>query len=631
MARLLLVDDDVSVLRFVQAATKDIADLRVARSGQDALRLLRTDRPDLLLLDLQLGDANGLELLMKMRTDSALANIPVIFLSGEAGADPRVQALDLDALDWLPKPLDERRLRARIQAALDRIAKSPQPVPPNHDEPLDGACVLIVDDDPIMLDALEHALAPQNFRLVRATDSREALKLASEQAPEVVLLDIGLPGLNGFELAYRLMAMPKLADCPLLFVTQYGELETELQALQMGAFDFVSKPFVPAVLRARVSNALRLRRRSTRALEHAEAHWRRIGGTQLASIVADAHDPIVVLDADDRVVLANQAAHALFGDAAPPGIGSSLPTWLSTPLPATLINGEQHSARSVVMQPPGELAKVYDLSSSLLAAGDARLVALTFHDQTLLMKAQEEGRARLRLESESRARRLMMSYLAHEIGNPLNGIIGFTSLLLNPGAEPLTEEQRRKLSLVGDCAENLRRLMSDALDMARGESGHFSVETARHCLRSPVEAAVAAHQLAAERTGAEMHAPTGDLDVFVRADVGRLRQCLDNLLSNACKYGRPRGRIQVDISAGPVDVEISVSDDGLGMSAAQIERLFQPFERLGRQGPPGHGLGLAVTRMLAHAMGGRLEVASEEGVGTRFTLVLPRDDTLEGA
>lgn len=624
MLDLLLVDDDVNVLRFVQAATRDMANLRVACNGRDALRLLRQARPDLLLLDLQLGDADGLDLLLEIRADPALADVPVIFLSGEARSGPRVQALDLDALDWLPKPLDEQRLRARIESALARIAKAPPFLPAGGNEPLAGACVLIVDDDPIVLDALEHALAPQRFHLLRAADAQQALQLAGEQAPEVALLDVGLSGPSGFELAHRLMAMPQLTDCPIIFVTQHGELEMELQALQMGAFDFVSKPFVPAVLRARVSNALRLRRRSMRALEHAEAHWRRVSGEQLATIVADAYDPIIVLDADDRVMLANQAAQTLFGETNPQNIGARLPAWLSDALPASLIHGAQRSAKGLTVQAPGSQARVYDVSSSLLSAGQAHWVALTWHDQTEFLKAQEEARARLRLESEVRSRGLMMSYLAHEIGNPLNGIIGLTAMLLKPAAAPLSAEQRHHLGLVADCAESLRRLMSDALDLARGESGHFAVHLVAQHLRPALEVAVATHRPAARQAGAELLDPVGDLDVLVRIDSGRLRQCLDNLLSNACKYGRPNGRIQVEARAGTKEVEVAVIDDGLGMSAAQIERLFQPFERLGREGLPGYGLGLAVTRMLAQAMGGRLDVASEEGVGTRFTLVLPR-------
>lgn len=646
MRNLLLVDDDVATLHFLQTCMADLAELRVARNAGDALRLARLQRPDLVLLDLHLDGSDGLALLQALRLDAALASVPVVFVSADVDIAPQVRALDLDVADWLHKPLDAGRLRARVQAVLRRVARQQQVLDnvvgdgavvdaAGLDDAaagsLRGACVLAVDDDPIVLESLRLALTPEHFRLLTATSAAEAVALAAAEAPEVVLLDMVMPGEDGFALARRLMAMPMMADAPLLFVTQHGDVASETRALALGAFDFITKPVVPPVLRARVCNALRLRRRSAQVLRQAEVRWRQLGNAQLAAIVAESRDAILSLDANGRILMANKAAAALLGAARPadaPLVGAPLPDWLVQALPLALRQGTWATLANVSLGAPGQPAIVCDVVATVIdghqGPGRGGLVTLTFHDQTARLQAEQAARRQAALEADGLARKLMLSYLVHEIGNPLNGILGLTRLLLTPGAEPLSDNQRRKLSMVGDSADMLHRLMLDALDLARWQAGRFSVESAAVALRPVVESTLGALAGAAQAAGVTLAAPGGDLDLAVRADPQRLAQCLHNLVSNACKYGRPGGRVQLDVLAGPAEVEIAVSDDGPGLSAEQMARLFEPFERLGRLGPSGHGLGLAVTRMLAQAMAGRLEVTSVLGAGSRFALVLPR-------
>ena len=316
----------------MQSCVGDLADLHVALSGDDALRLVRQRLPDLVMLDLHLGDTDGLSLLQHWRSDPALAGVPVIFLSAELDAQPHVHALEADALDWLAKPVDPLRLRARVQAALRRAARWPQ-APRGADRglaagPLVGARVLAVDDDPILLESLRLALAPEGFDLRTATSAAEALALAAEHAPEVMLIDLVMPDEDGFKLARRLMALPTLADVPLIFVTQHGDVAAEARALGMGAFDFIAKPIVAPVLRARVCNALRLVRRSAEAVHRMEAKWRHVSEHQMAAIVALARDPIICVDKDRRLRMANEAAQALLGATDPLGMDAALPAWL---------------------------------------------------------------------------------------------------------------------------------------------------------------------------------------------------------------------------------------------------------------------------------------------------------------
>lgn len=627
---ILVVDDDVTQLRQVQASLSDLAEVRVARRAADVLRLCQQSLPDLLLLDLRLDDGDGLEVVGALQADPALAALPVMLVTAEGDHALRVRAYDLDVVDWLIKPVEEARLRARVQAALarpKRLTPADAWAVPRAEQP---QLVLAVDDDPNILDALRSTLASEDIQIRTASTPEEALAFAAKAEPSVVLVDIGLPTLNGFQLTDRLLELPTMVDVPIIFVTQHGDVESEIQALGMGAFDFVSKPFPPEVLRARVRNALRHRRRTQARLDRAEARWQRIGSEQLAAIVAHAQDALITLDEDGRMVLANMAAQRLLAEKGAPCIGLPLPGWLLAGLPSDLVAGRQTRADQVLLLRPGQPPMTVDAHALVHESGGRHLVTLTLKDQTLRLRAEEEARERLRAQAESRTKQLMMSYLAHEIGNPLNGVINLTALMLLPGADPLTPEQARRLRAVKDCADVLSRLMSDALDLARWEAGQFALRLAALPVGEAVAYCIDTLRPAAQAAGVTLAEPSGDLGALVMADGTRLRQSLHNLVNNACKYGRPGGTVRIDVLAGDQQVTVDVMDDGPGIAPENLDRLFEPFDRLGRRGSAGHGLGLAVTRMLVQAMGGRIQVTSTEGVGSRFTLTLPRAPEQQG-
>lgn len=139
MSSILVVDDDVALLKQFQATLRDLADVRVARRAADVQRLCHQAEPDLLLLDFQLGDGDGLEVLKALKSDNRLAKIPVMFVSGDQDAAPKVHAYDLDVVDWLSKPINEPRLRARVAAAL-RQSKARIDAPPVQVPSADVGC-----------------------------------------------------------------------------------------------------------------------------------------------------------------------------------------------------------------------------------------------------------------------------------------------------------------------------------------------------------------------------------------------------------------------------------------------------------------------------------------------------------
>jgi signal transduction histidine kinase len=247
----------------------------------------------------------------------------------------------------------------------------------------------------------------------------------------------------------------------------------------------------------------------------------------------------------------------------------------------------------------------------------------THTDVTARKQAEALHQERDRAEAADRAKTELLSRVSHELRTPLNAVLGFAQLLDQTAG--LGERHRGWVQQILASGRHLLALVDDVLDLSSAQSGAISLAWAD--VDPLAVAAESWAMLAAQAARANVRLDTGTAgmpQVHVHADRMRLTQVLSNLLSNAINYNRPGGSISVQALRLGDSVEISIADTGLGIDAARLERLFNPFERLGAQHStvPGSGLGLALSRQLVLAMKGDLRVASTPGQGSTFTVTL---------
>ncbi len=233
--------------------------------------------------------------------------------------------------------------------------------------------------------------------------------------------------------------------------------------------------------------------------------------------------------------------------------------------------------------------------------------------------------ARSTAEAANRAKTEFLSRMSHELRTPLNAVLGFAQLLQLDAAEPLSPNQQRRVTLIREAGEHLLQMIGDLLDLTRIEAGRLGLEPAEIELAPLLRECADMLRPQAGVAGVSLEIEPPEPGLRVIADRRRLKQVLANLLSNAVKYNRRGGWVRLAAERGPGGLYLSVTDSGVGISAAGLGRLFEPFNRLGHRNSSieGTGIGLALSRGLIEAMGGRIEVRSEPGAGSTFSVTFP--------
>jgi two-component system sensor histidine kinase/response regulator len=253
-----LVVDDMAVMRDIIVRNLKLLGFRqvhTASSGQEALRRLDSFAIKLILSDWSMPGMSGFDLLKAVRADARLAGTPFVLVTGELQQEKVEQALRAGVSDFVLKPFTAALLGAKLGAVMNgslraRAASAPAPVPALP-------TVLVVDDTPNNL-TLVADLLRGDYKVKLAVRGDKALELAESAPPDLILLDIMMPQMDGFEVCRRLKDNPFTAHVPVIFLSALDQSSKIVEGLALGAVDYVTKPIEPAILKARVASALRL-------------------------------------------------------------------------------------------------------------------------------------------------------------------------------------------------------------------------------------------------------------------------------------------------------------------------------------------------------------------------------------
>ena len=262
------------------------------------------------------------------------------------------------------------------------------------------------------------------------------------------------------------------------------------------------------------------------------------------------------------------------------------------------------------------------------ATGQPTRMFGTQTDATVHHQLEQARQNQLTAEAANAAKTQFLSRVSHELRTPLNAVLGFAQLLEIDSVEPLRPGQRRRVHLIRQAGDYLLAMISDLLDLSLVESGRLTMQAEVVPLQALVDDCLDMLRSQAQGLSVTLASALLPPGMALRADSMRSKQVLINLLTNGIKYNRPGGRVELSARVEAGRGVIDIRDNGIGLPADRLDKLFLPFQRLGRETGPveGSGLGLALSHALVHAMGGELTahpLPAAQGPGTVFRVSLP--------
>jgi signal transduction histidine kinase len=390
---------------------------------------------------------------------------------------------------------------------------------------MNAISILIVDDRPENLLALEAILGRLGLNLVRANSGREALKAMLDQDFALVLMDIAMPGLDGYETAELIRKHERLRLTPIIFLTANNQADTHVfKGYSVGAVDYLFKPLVPEILLSKVNVFVELYQ--------------------------------------NRQMLKEQAA---------------------------------------------ELRRSYEEM-----------------EQRVLERTSDLAAAKLEAETINRMKDEFLATLSHELRTPLNAILGWTHLLESGKRDEATVAHATRV--IRNSAQAQAQLVTHILDVSRIISGKLSLHLSEVDLRTVIDNTLDTLQPATVAKGITICTKYDGRSTLI-ADQDRLQQVMWNVLSNAIKFTPKAGRIDVEMSATPQDVRLTIADNGVGIDPDFLPRVFDHFSQADASQSRAHrglGLGMAIVRHLVEMHGGVVSVESAgKDQGTTVSVILP--------
>ncbi len=505
--------------------------------------------------------------------------------------------------------------------------------------------VLLIDEDEAHREATSSMLREWGYRFVTASSGAEGLKACQLESPEIVLLEIQLPDMDGIELLASLKK--SYPGHEVIILTDQGAVENILQAFRLEAADFITKPVTPSELQASLERAKKRYFGQKKLEEYTalmEEKWLNTS-EELAKtfqfqkrLIESSIDGIIGCDYDRKIIVFNKSMERMLGYSKDMVIGKMFLHHLFSPegldkfqdqLYSDALGGEDklYLSESTLISRTGERIPVR-LSAQVLFQGDEEIgVVAFFRDLRTVKRLKQQflDQAKYLHQDKMVSLGKLAASVVHEINNPLTGVLNYISLMSKIlGRKALGPEQvekfKRYLDLMGSEVKRSSDIVSNLLAFSRKSKLEFS-DVAVHTLleRSVL---LSHHKLELQNIRVLMDFPSES--PVVLGDFNQLQQCILNLIFNAADAMPEGGTLTIACSVNPGTrcAEIRVQDTGRGIAPEHLPKIFDPFFSTKQEGK-GLGLGLSVVYGIIDRHKGSITAESEPGKGTVFTIQLP--------
>jgi len=473
--------------------------------------------------------------------------------------------------------------------------------------------ILVVDDEMRIREGCRDVLTQEGFEVASAESGKKGLDMIAREHFDIILLDLMMPEISGLEVLPEVKASHP--DTVVIVITGYATIEHSIEAMKSGAFDFIPKPFSPEQLKVVVSKAID----HTRALQDIAKEKSRMRG-----LINRLSDGVMATDGHSKIVLANPAFMKMINHKGGAVIGNPAESFIKEPKILDMIR----EALSMPLDTFGEL--IEEVNQDGEGEGEETVLnahSVPFRDRT----GANIGTITVlhditALKKIDRMRSDFVSMVSHEIRSPMNSVLMQLKVMMDGLAGDVTEKQTEILDRASKKINSLVEMASELLDLAKIESGLITLEKELIQFNELLEEQCRFHL---EDAGAKnisiSFSPAPHLPL-VSANRRNMEEVVTNLITNAIKYSSAGATIDLAVSLEDAYLCITVKDTGLGMSADDLERIFDRFYRVKNDQTryiTGTGLGLPIVKKIIQAHHGTIQAESEPGKGSIFRVYIP--------
>jgi signal transduction histidine kinase len=480
--------------------------------------------------------------------------------------------------------------------------------------------ILVVDDEKVVRDGCHRVLTGKGFEVLTAQNGRQAMDLLTAEAVDVMLLDLKMPVMSGEEVLEEMRT--QYPDIPVIIITGHGTIDTAVDSMKKGAYDFVTKPFQIDQFLLTIERAAEKRRLEQKAKQFQEKNIRNLYDlnlekSRLKTIINCMANGVMVTNRNLEVVLHNPALMRLL----------EIAEKIDNPIPVTRIidnnslittltkiqSGESPENEFVSQEIKAGKSILRAISAPALGPDNGVVGTVTILENVTAFKQLDE------MKSD------FVNMVAHELRSPLSAIRQQNTVLLEGLVGPLQEKQQDLLGKGIRKIDQLLELINDLLDIAKIEAGkHVQRRVPIDC--GPIiKDTLALMDPKAREQGVTLTYSCEDIKQ-IQADPKGIEEILNNLITNAINYSPDGGQVAVTAKGLAEYMEIKVSDTGVGISPEELPKIFDKFYRVKNprtRQVMGTGLGLAIVKGVVESHHGTIDVESDPGKGTTFRVLLP--------
>lgn len=510
------------------------------------------------------------------------------------------------------------------------------------------ADILVIDDTPENLHLLSNMLTERGYKVRSVTKGVTGLRGAQAAPPDLILLDVNMPQMNGYEVCQQLKADDRTCEIPIIFISALGDVLDKVKAFQVGGVDYITKPFQVEEVFARIETHLTLRHlqkqlQTQNEQLQQEIRERKQAEEKFKKIFLASPNPITITTlSENRFIEVNPSFLRMSGYTQDEVIGHTA---------SELQLGIGQDTYNKAIQQILEIGLVHNQEFEFRAkCGDRKTILLSielvdFGGMQCALNIINDITERKRLENE------FISLVSHELRTPMNSLIGALDLLSTGALGTLTDKGGKILKIATTNTERLIRLVNDILDLERMKSGKIAMQKTRCEIVQLITQATEVMQSMAD--SAQVKLDVSSCSVELWADADRLLQTLTNLLSNAIKFSEPNTTVWISAELKPGNhltqsqnfpdddlgniatvssnasnsqLLVKVQDQGRGIPPDKLQSIFEPFQQVDAsdsRNKGGTGLGLAICRNIIEQHEGRIWVESTLGQGSTFYVSLP--------